>query len=248
MILCFNQPFATGICRGLYPAIYTDLPIVSKPQRAYIYSLEKFRKVTDYPIEWHQENFNYRIFGNMPEDSELPTNALLGFVDIYGPDPAAQGAIFGETVYRVRNAHEFVAPFEVEPDEIAKYDDLIKQLNTQMFVPRVPYVCSNFSELVIPANAMLESLCRHGYDFNLELSPSIAKLVIDNHGELRPFKKFTIWYGDWANSYLMDDETKIFFRNKEEMELLKRCPRIYSVTENRVGARIHFSCHHPLFD
>ena len=76
----------------------------------------------------------------------------------------------------------------------------------------------------------------------------MAKLVIDNHGELRPFKKFTIWYGDWANSYLMDDETKIIFRSDEEMERQKRYPRIYGLTEERVGMRIHFSCHHPLND
>ena len=248
MILCFNEPFATGISRGLYPTIFTDQRIVSFPERAYIYSLEVFRQVTDYPIEWHQESFNNRIFGNIPEDSELPINALLGFVDIIGTDPSAQKLGTGETVYRIGNAHEFVAPFEIGLKEIDDYSNLLKQLNTQMYVPRVPFVRDSGTELVIPANAFVESLCRHGYNFNLDLSPSLARLVLDEQGNLRPFRKFTIWYSDWANSYLMDDETKIIIRSGEEIEKMKRCPRIYGTTEERVGARIHFSCHHPLFD
>ena len=141
MILCFNQPFATGICRGLYPAIFTDQPLVSNPERAYIYSLDVFRRATDFPIEWLQESFNNRIFGNIPEENELPTNSLLGFVDILAADPRAQKLSTGESVYLVRNAHEFVAPFEIELDEIANYSDLINQFS---MIPRPSVVVDFF--------------------------------------------------------------------------------------------------------
>jgi len=246
MDLFVNEPFALGHCLGVLPYLVTDQHLSPK-ERVYIYALERFRQLTDYPVELHQEANNQRIYGNLPEDEELPINVLLGSVDVVDIWPGTREIGEDERVYRVTNAHLFVAPFEIQPNEIEENAEIIKLMPTNTFFPRVPSLCDGGREFLCPTNDFMFDYCLNDGDVNLDLSPALSKLLLDDEGNLKPISKLTLWNGRWAKSYLVDDDTQIVFR-EGQMDELVRCPRIFPETDNLVGAMVHFSCHHPLND
>lgn len=246
MVLFVNQPFATALCRGLLPYLFTDQRLELN-ERVYIYALDVYRHVTDYPIEWHQESFNHFIFDNLTDAKALPTGAILGFVDVKSVCKEARAIGDGELVYLVTNAHLFVAPFEMAPDEIDANKSILKMMNTEMFVPRVPSLRNEGKEFFCPVNSFTYCVCLCEYDFTLDLSPSLSRLLLDAEGGLKPITKITLWNGTSAKSFQVDDATRILFR-QDKLDELKRCPRILPESDDRVGAMVHFSCHHMLYD
>lgn len=246
MIYFVNQPFGTGYVKGILPHLFTDQRLVFN-ERVYIYALEEYHRLSDYPLELHQECFNHKRYDNMPDDEKLPVNAILGFVDVREVIAGARQIDEGEHVYAVTNAHMFVAPLEVEPDEIYKHDDIILMMNTQMFVPRVPSLRNGGTEFLCPTEAFHFELSKYGQSFKLDLSPSLAKLLLDENGDLKPITKLTLWCGSVAKSYLVEGEVEIVYR-KENMDELQRCPRIFPESDERVGAMVQFPCNHHLYD
>jgi len=252
MDLFIEQTFATELSKGLQPYLVTDQWLESDRERAYIFALPKFRDASVFPIEMHQESFNHRAFGNMPneqdEEEKLPVWSLLGFVDLEKINGELQKVGSDDYVYLVRNAHEYVAPIEMQPDEIADSRDFIARLNTKMFVPRVPCLRDGGRDLMVPVNPFLYSLCLNEHGINFDLSPSMAKLVLDEDGKLKPFEKFTVWCYREAKSFLVDEETRIFYKDQELVEPFKDCPCILPESKDRLGLMLHLSCHHPLYD
>ena len=103
-------------------------------------------------------------------------------------------------------------------------------------------------DLMVPVNPFLYSLCLNEHGINFDLSPSMAKLVLDEDGKLKPFEKFTVWCYREAKSFLVDEETRIFYKDQELVEPFKDCPCILPESKDRLGLMLHLSCHHPLHD
>ena len=236
-----HQPFATLICRGLLPAVFTDQQFESFPVKAYIYALDEYKRAADYSYEWHQEYANQRTFGNMPKVESLPFNALIGTVTIVGPTDIPG-------FYLIRNAHEFIAPIDWEFDEIMKHEDYIERVNTKMFIPRVPHFIDECSNLIVPLNPFIHGVASFGGAFNVELVGSFAKLVLDENEKLKPFTKFTIWHGNDGMSFVVDDGTKVLYELVPNGSDLKRYPSLLSQDGTTTRSKLCFSCHIPLTD
>jgi len=246
MVIFVNQPFATGLCRGLLPFLFTNQRL-SPNERVYIYALEKFRHITDYPLEWHQECFNHFVFDNMPKKPSLPEGKILGFVDVEDICYDAREVGPGEKVYRVFRAHLFEEPLEMQPNEVAKNKDTLRMMSAQMFVPRVPSLRDHGKEFFCPTNPYIFSICMYGYGFRLYLSPLVSKLLLDSKGYLKPITKITLWCGSSTKSFEVDDETRIVYSLENYDEWI-RCPRIFSASDKRFAAMVHFACNRIIND
>ena len=236
-----HQPFATMICRGLLPVFYLDLQAKSYPCKVYVCSLAEFNRASDYTVEWHQECNNQRLFGNLPDTNELPVNQVIGSVKVIGTtdDP---------NLFCIRDAREFVAPFEVPFDQMSKYEEIIERMRTKMYIPHVPHLIDDGSNLVIPFNDFASSLAMYDHEFRIELVGSFAKLVLDEDGMLKPFSRFTVWNGTRGDCFAIDEDTRILHElNRDETDL-KRYMSMLAPKGYTFRSWLHLSCHHPLND
>ncbi len=240
-VVFIHQPYATLSCRGLLPVVFMDQQEVSKGVKVYVYALDRCKMVADYPYEWHLEYVNQLTFGNMPKAETLPTNALIGSVTI-----EEETNIPG--LFTVRNAREFIAPFEMQVDEIFQNEEYINLMNTKMFIPRVPHLIDGGDNLVIPVNVFLSCLVQYDGDFNVELVGSFSKLVLDEDGMLKPFTKFTVWYDNEGKTFQVDEETEIMFELTTGGKDLKRYPTVLTIEGTTTHSWLHFSCLNPLND
>ena len=236
-----HQPFATMACRGLLPAIFTDLQVESYPFKAYICALDFYKRAADYPYEWHQEYLNQYIFGNMPKVEDLPANALIGSVTVIGPTDIPG-------LFSVVNARQFVAPLQLPFHEFSQYEDIIERMNTTMFIPRVPHLIDHGQNLIVPLNVFSYDVASCGGNFSIELVGSFAKLVLDENGMLKPFTKFTIWYDDQGKSFLVDADTEIIHELTPDGSDLMRYPSQLSPDGTTLHAKLRFTCSSPLND
>ena len=236
-----HQPFATMICRGLLPAIFPEVQAESYPYKAYVCALDQYKRAADYPYEWHLEYANQFRFGNMPKTEALPVNALIGSVTVLGPTDIPG-------LFEVRNARQFVAPLEVPIDEFLQYENIIKRMNTSMFIPRVPHLIDGGNNLVLPLNPFLHGVASSGGGFSIELVGSFSKLVLDENGMRKPFTKYTIWYGNEGKSFHVDDKTGILHELTPNGNDLKRYPSVPSPDGTTTHEKLFFTCSCPLND
>lgn len=197
------------------------------------------------PIEWVQEVNNQQAFGNLGETQDLPTNALIGFVDVFGPAGTDGNA---ERAYLVGNAHEFVCPIGFTPDEAEQHFDLLKRVNTTVHIPRCPFVKGNGNELVLPVNSFLYALAWNEQHFSIELVGDLAKLVLDEHGMLKPFTRYTLWRGDQGRTFVMDADCDIRHELTADGGDRRRYPSALADDGTTTRARLYLSCRFPVND
>ena len=236
-----NQPYASMSSEGLKSVARLNWRPKCFPCVAYVYAVEESKRESDNPIEWRQDYINQKLFGNMPDIHELPVNALIGKV-----------VITGETdipgLYNIRNARQFVAPFEVPFDELPQWEDYIKRLNSKVFVPCVPSLRDEESLLAFPLNDFAYALSKYGDKIRIGLVGSFAKLVLDENGILKPFTRFMVWNGKEGMTYLVDAESGVRYEMTEDGSDLKRFPSLYSSEGYTYRSWLVLSTGHPLYD
>lgn len=236
-----NQPYASMSSEGLKSVARLNWRPKIFPCVAYVYAVEESKRESDNPIEWRQDYINQKLFGNMPDIRELPVNALIGKV-----------VITGETdipgLYNIRNARQFVAPFEVPFEELPQWEDYIKLLNSKVFVPCVPSLRDDDSLLAFPLNDFAYELSKYGDKIRIGLVGSFAKLVLDENGILKPFTRFMVWNGKEGMTYLVDAESGVRYEMTEDGSDLKRYPSLYSSDGYTYRSWLVLSTNHPLYD
>lgn len=241
------QPYAEMTVRGLVSVIKLDTGEKETHGRIYIYATAPVINPKT-PLEWRQEVENHVVFGNLPPTEELPTNRLIGFVDVVRTVPFDYNVWtlgMRDCAYLVTNAHYFVTPFILNPDEIDL--NFIRRANTCMFMPRQPFFRENGDELVIPVSDFIYQLAWSGNDFNVELTEDFAKLVLGKDGNLKPFTRFSVWRGNQAKRFIVDDETMIRHSVMDDGSDLCWYPSVVN-PKGVAHVWLHFSCRHPLND
>ncbi|MBO6251605.1 MAG: hypothetical protein J6N71_09705 [Muribaculaceae bacterium] len=152
-----------------------------------------------------------------------------------------------ERAYIVGNAHEFVGPIGFTPDEAEQHFDLLKRVNTTIHIPRCPFVKGNGNELVLPVNSFLYSLAWNECGFTIELVGDLAKLVLDEHGMLKPFTRYTLWRGDQGRTFVMDADCDIRHELTTDGDL-RRYPSALAADGTTTRARLYLSCRFPVND
>jgi hypothetical protein len=208
---------------------------------AYVYAIEESESDADNPIEWWQEYINQKKFGNIPNRSWLPVNALIGKVEITGETDVPG-------LYYITNAHQFVAPLDVPIEDLPQWEKHLGRLYSTVFIPDVPSLSDEESMLSLPLDVFDFKVSKFDGKICLELAGSLAKLVLDENGMLKPFTKFKLWNGRVGMSYLVDDETCIRYEMNENSSDLKRYPSLFSPDGYTFRAWLILSTKHPLND
>lgn len=239
------QPYASMLVKGLMNVVRTANQQLLENRRLYIYATEPVSDPAT-PIEWVQEVNNQQAFGNLGETKDLPTNALIGFVDVLGHAGTDTNGN-AERAYLVGNAHEFVGPIGFTPNEAEQHFDLLKRVNTTIHIPRCPFVKGNGNELVLPVNSFLYSLAWNECGFTIELVGDLAKLVLDEHGMLKPFTRYTLWRGDQGRTFVMDADCDIRHELTTDGDL-RHYPSALAADGTTTRARLYLSCRFPVND
>ena len=201
-----KQPIASMICAGLANVVHLAVPPSEIPCRLLIYATKPECDACT-PLEWQQEVINQQSFGNLEPTDELPVNQLIGFVDLVREIPHSFNLWsrgLKKPAYLVMNAHTFIAPLDINPDEVEQNLNFIELANTKFLIPRCPYLADNESELVLPVNAMLYAMAWTGTAISIQLEGDFAKLVLNEYGLLKPFTKYTLWFGREGKSFVVD--------------------------------------------
>lgn len=235
------QPYATMSSYGLLPVVRLKWRPKRFPCMAYVYAIEESESDADNPIEWRQEYINQKKFGNIPNRSWLPVNALIGSVEITGETDVPG-------LYYIRNARRFVAPLDVPVEDLPQWEKHLGRLCSTVFVPNVPSLSDEESILSLPFDVFDFEVSKYDSKICLELAGSLARLVLDKNGMLKPFTKFMLWNGKVNKSYLLDDETSIRYEMNENGSDLKRYPSLYSPDGYTFRAWLVLSTKHPLND
>ena len=240
-LVFLHQPYATMTSYGLFPVARVKWRPESFPCVAYIYAIEESKREADNPHELRQEYVNQKVFGNMPDTRELPVNQLIGKVVITGPTDIPG-------IYYIRDARKFIAPLDVPFEELPQWEDYIKQLNSKVFVPRVPHLVDDDSTLVVPLDTFSYELSKYSDKICIGLVGSFAKLVLDENGQLKPFTKFILWNANEGMTYLVDSNTGIRFEMTEDDSDLKRYPSLFSPDGTMFRSWLVLSTGYPLYD
>ena len=181
-----HQPYATMSSFGLLPVVRLKWRPKRFPCVAYVYAIEESESDADNPIEWWQEYINQKKFGNIPNRSWLPVNALIGKVEITGETDVPG-------LYYITNAHQFVAPLDVPIEDLPQWEKHLGRLYSTVFIPDVPSLSDEESMLSLPLDVFDFEVSKFDGKICLELAGSLAKLVLDENGMLKPFTKFKLW-------------------------------------------------------
>lgn len=250
LTLSQQQPYASMLVKGLMNVVRIASQHPLENRRILIYATEPVSDPAT-PIEWVQEVNNQQSFGNLADTQDLPRHELVGFVDVLGPadpDTNVWAAGKGERAYLVGNAHEFVMPLHITPNEVQEHLDFIKRVNTTVHIPRCPFFKDNGNNLVLPVNVFLDSLAWNEQDFSIELVGDFAKLVLYEHGLLKPFLRYTIWHGGIGRTFAVDDDTEVRYEINADNSDLRRYPSALAPDGTTTRAKLHFSCRFPLND
>lgn len=240
------QPYATMIAKGLLNAVRTSLHL-EKAQRIFIYAGEPVTNPA-MPIEWTQEVINHQLFGNLAETKDLPTNELVGFVDVVCPaDPMSNvWTLDKKPAYLVGNAHAFDSPLVILDNKNGKVHGIEDYVPSHVFKPAHPYLLDYDEELVLPVNRRLFYMASMRQTLKFELTGSLAVQVLDDNGELKPFSKFTVINNRRAKSFLFEGE--LCYELTPDSTDLQLYPSVTSANGQKEHVQLVLSCRYALDD
>ena len=118
-VLSVQQPYASLIAAGVITINELTWKPKSVPKRILIHATNKrasYRSViTNEPIEWFQETLNNISFGNIPDFSDMPFGAIIGYVTLDRIDQDYESTVWsclegGHYVWHFKDAHLFDEP------------------------------------------------------------------------------------------------------------------------------------------
>ena len=100
---------------------------------------------------------------------------------------------------------------------------------------------------MLPVNSFLYSLAWNECGFTIELVGDLAKLVLDEHGMLKPFTRYTLWRGDQGRTFVMDADCEIRHELTADGDL-RHYPSALAADGTTTRARLYLSCRFPVND
>ena len=79
-----QQPWASLICAGIKDVENRTWKPKENPGRILIHASKKASKIIldKIPVEWASSILNNQTFGNLPYFEDMPSNAIIGYVDL----------------------------------------------------------------------------------------------------------------------------------------------------------------------
>lgn len=95
-VLSIQQPWASLIAAGIKDVENRSWKPKILPDRVLIHASKKCtaRTVSKLPIEWVQEILNEQMMGNLPEFSDMPSGAIIGYFSIGRINKKTEGSVW----------------------------------------------------------------------------------------------------------------------------------------------------------
>ena len=226
------------------PAVRLGARPFENGQRYYVFATFKQVPNQELPIEWVMEVHNHQVFGNIPANDELPECAYLGWVEV-SDQPYADSSIWsyghGGSMFRVIRRGIFEQPVAIKPFKYYHYE---RQLEAApVFHLHECYEPMDWgAELELPVNGTLfDTISRVG-QITLDLFGRLASCVLDDDGELKPFKQLTLACGNRRRSFYFHGEIVVDLDENCEPVLY---PSLLDPTEYDIRKRLFLDCGDP---
>lgn len=197
--IIIEQPFAALIAAGLMPVVSIKWPHHAPPCRVLIYAVEAKKPLSSYPVEWQMIAHNAQVLGNVPHFVDLPTNCIVGWVDV-----ATHGSIpkvwnFGENLFSVFNAHTLDKPLRCN----IKHEGININLKPDFEVHKVKqvHIFAILNSLFVPCNQRVWEQSAHGTSLVIDLFGDEAKYLITEENELKEYNSVVLYHNNMYREF-----------------------------------------------
>lgn len=198
-ILFLDAPLALAMAAGVMPVASIKWLHHAPPCRVFIYSTEAKRPISNYPVEWQMILHNAQVLGNIPHFVDMPTDCIVGWVDVYPHAEIPKLWNFGENLVCVGNAHSLDEPFRCN----IKHEGINIHLKPEFAAHKVKqaHLFSALGTLFVPTNARIWEQSVHGTSLVIDLFGDEAKHLITPDGEMVEYESVVLFHNNMYREF-----------------------------------------------
>ena len=217
-VISFQQPWASLIAAGIKDVEKSSWEPEELPKRILIHAIPQsiFTIRDSFPLEWMQKIKNEQIYGNLPDISDMPTNAIIGYVTLNKLEKKIALRSFSlinenEYYWHFKDAYLFDKPIMVEKSKLYLWDyDLDENNLPPAHKVKRATVTVNNDNVNIPVAKKFWLDLTPNDDFIIELSTLESLLCLPNSYEMKPFKSISFNYKGKQRTFALKPTTGLF--------------------------------------
>ena len=247
-VLSLQQPWASLIAAGIKDVENRTWKPKEIPSKILIHASEKctMRTVGNEPIEWIQEIMNEQMMGNIPEFTDMPSNAIIGYFSIDRIDKKIDSSIWAsgeddsEDLYywHVKDCYLFDEPIKDVKGKLWLWD---YDLDENNLPPAHKVELKNYDakddDFIFPVTEEKWNSLEENQYLTFDLGVSSAD-VLCNEGtyDLKPCKNIVFTCNGKSRKFKLTEETETRVATNEKNE-----PTKYFSLLNPDGAECFFA-------
>lgn len=220
-VMSFQQPWASLIATGIKDIEKRTWKPEELPERLLIHATPNSIITIEgsCPLEWMQIVKNEQTFGNLPDNSDMPTNAIIGYVTLDKMKKRTVPRSFSlkkdeEYSWLFKDAYLFDEPIMIVESKLFLWDYDLDENNLPPAhkVKRVGVSVKN-ENVSIPVTENIYIGLTPNSSFALELRTLESLLCQPNSYEMKPFKSVTFKCNGKQRTFALEPETGLYEDN-----------------------------------
>ena len=218
-VLSVQQPWASLIVAGIKTVENRTWQPKQLPERILIHASKKtsLRLMDKEPIEWVQEIFNHQLFGNLPDFSNMPSNAIIGYVTVERIDKDNAYSVWaaGESndeklfYWHLTDAYVFDEPITDVKGKLHLWDyDIDEENLPSAHKVDVERVIVNGDNVSLPLSKQDWDFIHPNSSFAIELGTVANELCKPEVYDLLEFKTITFRHNGLQRTFALKQETE----------------------------------------
>lgn len=225
-VLSFQQPWASLIAAGIKDVEKRTWAPQEIPERILIHAIPQsvFTIRDSSPLEWMQIIKNEQIYGNLPDISDMPTNAIIGYVTLNKLEKKIALRSFSlknenenEYYWHFKDAYLFDEPIMVKKSKLYFWDYDLDENNLPPAhkVTRAA-ITVNKDNINIPVTENFWLDLTPNNDFAIEFTTLENLVCLPNSYEMKPFKSITFNYEGEQRTFALEGKTGLYKVNGDD--------------------------------
>ena len=220
-VMSFQQPWASLIAAGIKDIEKKSWGPEELPEHLLIHATPNSIITIEgsCPLEWMQIVKNEQTFGNLPDNSDMPTNAIIGYVTLDKMKKRTVSRSFSlkkdeEYSWLFKDAYLFDEPIMIVNSKLFLWDYDLDENNLPPAhkVKRVGVSVKN-ENVSIPVTENIYFGLAPNSSFSLELSTLEGLLCQPNSYEVKPFKSVTFKCKGKQRTFALGPKTGLYEGN-----------------------------------
>lgn len=223
--LSIQQPWATLICSGIKDVENRTWKASKVPGKILIHASSK--KVSgnfldELPLDWMIAMKQEMLYGNIPEFSEMPTSAIIGYATVTGFEETTDSIWDGgEGIIKwtLKDMYMFDEPIEGVSGKLHLFDYPIDEDN----LPPAHKVKLTYPELLcgvlnIPVAKDVFENAYKTHELTIDIDPTLAEIVSEKDGSLKKIQSAVLECGDICMPVEIEEMRVLDYINTETGE------------------------------